>query len=205
MRLNDSAIKLGILLQCIGVLFICLWWITGFVGCQSRDAEAKPGVAVVTINQLTLTTDDLRAELRVNKLSPHRVETTDEQEPSWLSHLIERELLVQEAQGLGLDREREFMGTIERFWKEALIKQLLNRVGKEISAKIRVYEPEIEAYYKERAAEEGYDSVAPLSDLRDEISRKIRQEREMQAMEDWLLDLRKQAIITIDEQALAKL
>ena len=40
---------------------------------------------------------------------------------------IGKQLLIQEAQRQGLDRNRTFMKTIERNWKQTLIKELLDR------------------------------------------------------------------------------
>ncbi len=173
-------------------------------GCDSRRAEADGEKPVVVINQLRLTKSDLQEELKTRLLMPYSSESKDEKEPAWLDQLIDRELLVQEAQRLGLDREQDFMRTIEHFWKQALIKQLINHKGREINAGLHIYEPQIEAYYKKMAQEKG-SAIEPLSVLRKEIIRMLQEETADKAMEDWITDLRKRAQISVDHEAVEKL
>lgn len=122
-------------------------------GCGSGASEAEVQKPALVVNDLRLTPAELNQELAVTAVSPHEFAPSTGEEPEWLNRLIQRELLVQEAQRLGLDREPDFMRTIERFWKEALIKLLIERKAKEISATTHVYEPEIEASYKRMAQE----------------------------------------------------
>ena len=124
-------------------------------------------------------------------------------EPEWLSRVIERELLVQEAQRLGLDRDADFMGTIERFWKEALMRELLRYKSQEIVSQVRVYEPEIEERHARLSKED--PSIGPLSQARGEIERMIQHEKEQKAMEDWVVELRARAQVQVDKEAIAQL
>ena len=131
--------------------------------------------------------------------------STAQGEPEWVSRVIERELLVQEAQRLGLDRDPAFMHSIERFWKEVLIKLLLDRKGREISGEVQVYEPEIEAYYKKLAEEKSGTPIEPLSQLRQDLRREVRQKKEMEALEQWINSLREKSKIVIDQESLKEL
>ena len=115
-------------------------------GCGgSSEAGGQP--VALRVNTLTLTSQELAQERRLASSYSHGFNGPDE-EPAWLTSLIEQELLVQEAQRLGLDRQPAFMRTIEHFWKEALIKQLVERKAREISESVHVYGPQIEAYYQ---------------------------------------------------------
>ena len=182
-----------------------LAWLTSLTGCGPKVAEARAEKPAVTINKLALTQEELKQELTTTSWSIHGTEASRGEEPEWLGHLIERELLVQEAQRLGLDREADFMRTIERFWKEALIKQLLNRKEQEIGDKIQVYEPEIEAYYKKLAEKKQGQPIEPLLELQDEIRRTVRQNKESETLEQWIADLREKAKIVIDHEAISHL
>ena len=192
-------------------LFLSMTTAIGLVfalsGCTQKPAEARVEKPVVTINKLQLTGEEVKQEINQASLAIHEAVNTKEAEPEWLSSLIERELLVQEAQRLGLDRQPDFMRTIERFWKEALIKLLLNRKGQEIGDQVHVYEPEIEAYYKKLASEQTDTSqpLAPLSELREVIRREIREQKETEAMDNWIAELKKKAEITVDREAISKL
>lgn len=194
--------KLAKVLGCANFFLIAIAFC--FSGCDSRQAGAENEKPVVSINQLHLSEGDLREEVKTRVVIPYGVEASDEKGPEWLNQLIDRELLVQEAQRLGLDREQEFMRTIEHFWKQALIKQLITQKGREINANLHIYEPQIEAYYKKLAQEKG-GALESLSVLRKEIVRTLQEEVADKAMEDWLTDLRKQADISVDQEAIKKL
>jgi hypothetical protein len=171
-------------------------------GCGSQATEAKGQEPVLVINDLKLSAGELQQEQALAAATSREpVAGGAGEEPEWLGRLIERELLVQEAQRLGLDRQPDFMHTIERFWKAALIKLLLNRKAQEIAAQVHVYEPEIEAQYRQLSQE----TAEPLSTLREEIRRTIRQRKEAEAMERWLGELRARARIVVDREALAAL
>ncbi len=187
---------------------LLLGWCVLFLqlaGCGSKDAGAGGKKPALVVNKLQLTQEELKKEYQSSLLSGHPFQETKSQEPEWLSRVIERELLVQEAQRLGLDRNPDFMKTIERFWKEALIKTLLDRKTEEIGGRIHVYEPEIEAAYKKMTEENAGKPLEPLSELRGEIRREIRQNKETEAMELWVSELRREAKIVTDEESLAGL
>lgn len=172
-------------------------------GCHSQVGEAAGEKPAVIINDLHLTAGELEQE-KGNLNYPAQEVPVGKEEPEWLSRLIERELLVQEAQRMGLDREPEFMKTIEQFWKEALIKLLLDRKIQEISDRIHVYDPEIETRYQKLAKEAGA-AAAPLSELREDIQQALREEKQQEAMEQWVNELRSKSRVVINEEALGKL
>lgn len=174
-------------------------------GCGQNPSEVRPSKPVVTVNQLELTEQELREELKTAALPVPMQAGSAGEEPEWLSRVIERELLVQEAQRLGLDRQPDFMRMIERFWKGGLIKLLLNRKGQEIGDKIRVYEPEIEAYYQELVEEAQGQPVEPLPALRSEIERTLREKKQADEMDRWISELREKAKVMVDREAVSQL
>ena len=185
---------------------LLVFFAAGFcmAGCDSRRSGVSNEKPVVRVNKLQLTKSDLQEELKTRVVPLRGAQASDEQEPEWLTQLIDRELLVQEAQRLGLNREQDFMRTVEHFWKQALIKQLVSRKGREINAGLHIYEPQIEAYYKKLAQEKG-GAIEPLSVLRKDIVRTLEEETADQAMEDWLVNLRKNAHISVDRETLQQL
>ena len=64
-----------------------------------------------------------------------------------LDALITKELLLQEAQNMNLDKERDFIKTIELYWEQTLIKNLMIKKSDEIRGNIVVREDEIADYY----------------------------------------------------------
>ena len=91
---------------------------------KPATVEAGSEQPAVRINNLKLTEEEVRQEIASRGWTHADPPRDAASEPEWLSEMITRELLVQEAQRLGLDREPEFMRAIERFWKEGLIKIL---------------------------------------------------------------------------------
>lgn len=64
-----------------------------------------------------------------------------------LDALIDKEVLLQEAQRQGFDKREAFMRTIEDYWEQTLLRDLMNKKAQEISFKTVVYEDEVMNYY----------------------------------------------------------
>lgn len=176
-----------------------------FSSCEKQAAGTVSDKPALIVNHLRLNQEELKQEYQTASLMRHEAPLSQGQEPEWVSRLIERELLVQEAQRLGLDRQEAFMRSVERFWKEVLIKTLIERKGREIGEEAHVYEPEIEAYYKKLTEENSGKPVEPLSLLREDIRREVRRMKEMDAMEQWIAGLRERAKIVVDQESLREL
>lgn len=184
----------------------CIGWILAAAlmgGCSSEPASPHQGKPVVVINDLNLMKEDLRQEIGRSPVGPGQA--SPEGEPEWLTRVIERELIIQEGRRLGLDRNLEFMRSIERFWKEALLKQVVQRKAREISSQVQVYEPEIEAYYQNWVKAQKGGALSSLEAKRPEIEQILRRQKEADAMEQWVTELREHAAIQVDRQALGKL
>lgn len=186
---------LAVVLSVVPALSLCSPVLAG------ADAE-KP---VVTVNDLALTARDLRQELASSQGVSHAPDKGAQGEPEWLARVIERELLVQEAQRQGLDRQSAFMRTIERFWKEALIKHLIDRKQRELADSVRVYEPEIEAFYQKLSREAAGRQIEPYDAVREDLARALRQEKQAAALDAWVNDLRARAHVQIDHETLSTL
>ncbi len=66
-----------------------------------------------------------------------------------LWQIIREELLLQEAQRAGLDKDPEFVRGVEKYWRQALIGQVLRRFDREVEPRIQVDDREIEQYYRQ--------------------------------------------------------
>jgi hypothetical protein len=114
--------------------------------------------------------------------------------------LIRKELLIQEAKKLNLDRKEKFIKTIERYWESTLIRDLMDLKCEEINKRIYVSEEEIEARYQE--IKEMEDRVSPLSEIRDQVREALKEEKKTRLLEEWINDLRKKASVEINEDLL---
>lgn len=111
-------------------------------GC-SAPAPQKAREVVAKINDYQLTTDDFNHEK--TPLLPYLQIEQDKgrMKEIILDELINRQILLQEAQRQGLDKERPFMKEIENYWKQALLTSLLKKKSEELSADTQVLDEEL--------------------------------------------------------------
>jgi hypothetical protein len=69
----------------------------------------------------------------------------DETRPDFINSVITKELMIQEAQHSGIDKEEQFRQSIQNFYEQSLIKTLMDR--KFASLKVAVSDEEVERYY----------------------------------------------------------
>lgn len=115
--------------------FITLFLITTFAlgGCGLKKNE---GEIIATIGNYSLYKQDFMAEAELYP-SAYRNEVTKEE---LLSNLIQKKILLIEAQRQRLDKEPEFTKVIQRFWEQSLLKTLLEKKSKEILSSISASE-----------------------------------------------------------------
>lgn len=111
------------------VFFVVLAISIIFKNCSQTVDEGR---ILAKINDYTLTVNDFENEI---KYSPYTGDETVDKERI-LDLAIRRQLLIQEAQRQGLDRSKSFMKTIERYWKQTLIKELLDEETQRISQEV---------------------------------------------------------------------
>lgn len=116
-RLLHSAVILGMII------------ISGCgVSNQKKEIVAK-------INNFEITKDRFELEF---KESVYGRQDTLQSRKEFLDNLIDRKLILQDAQAKGLDKEQGFLRMIERFWEQALLKIALDRKTAEIAGDRRV-------------------------------------------------------------------
>ena len=113
-------------------------------GCARKKTSEK---IVAVVNDYKMTVEDFNYEsrevLRMGRLLGEIPVTKED----ILDALIAKELLLQEAQKRNLDKDRNFMKTIELYWEQTLIRDLLTKKSREIEKTTAVYENEIVDYY----------------------------------------------------------
>ena len=114
--------------------------------------------------------------------------------------LIEKELLIQEAKRLQLDRKERFIKGIERYWESTLIRDLMEVKGEEITQRVYISQEEAEAYYKE--LQRSREPIPPLKELEQEIIKELNESKKTRMLDEWISDLRKKARIEINQQLL---
>lgn len=164
-------------------------------GCSPCNNNAG-NKAVAQINKYKMTEEDFRYEFKNAPYDEAAFLKTEKGRRQYLEGLIEKEVLLQEAQHLGIDREKDFMKSIESYWEQALLKILLERKSREISGLIHVYDNEIEEYYRDSGEKQ------PFTKVKNEIRDIIKQKKETEAMNAWIEELKKKSSIKVNEEVL---
>ncbi len=166
-------------------------------GC-ARKEESKEVVA--QINDYYMSVEDFKQDLRALTLYRPQSIKTMEDKMEILNDLIEKEILLQVAQTLNLDKDKKFIKTIENYWKQSLLVLLVQKKAKEISDSIHIYDDEVRAYYEQLKLRN--PEIRLLPEIKQDIKRSLRREKETATMQKWLDDLKEKSYIKINEEVL---
>lgn len=169
------------------VLFILLF----VFGC-SGQSENK--VILAKINNYKITHEEFEEEFKESSFG--RTDTLESRK-EFLNNLIDRKLILQDAQSKGLDKDKNFLKMIERFWEQSLLKIALDRKTKEIAGSgllvtDKMIEEEYNRMVKEGKTDKTYDQM--YSQIKWELTKG----KESQLMNEWVSELHKKAEIKIN-------
>jgi len=140
--------------------------LVGACGCAKKAPQKE---VIATIGNYCLYKEDLLSEVSLyppeyrNKLSKEDI----------LGDIIQKKVLLMEAQREGLDRNPEFMKMIERFWEQSLLRSLLNKKSQETLSSI----PESDTDRNHKASEAIRSWIAGLEkDTKININRQALEE-----------------------------
>jgi len=182
-----------------GLFFPFLIAISFFLFCCGQE-QKKEGDVLAKINDYELTLLEFEYQLVEELEMDKDFKLTKEAKKEFLDQLIRKEILIQEAKKLKMDRRQKFIRTIERYWESTLIRDLMELKGKEISKRTSVSEEEIRARYEKMKASE--PDLPPFEDMKQKISAKIGEDKKRARLIAWINGLKKNAKIEIDEQLL---
>ena len=172
--------------------------ILSLLSCNGKDRDDTQAVA--TINGLELTLDEFQSRLAEELELENDYKLTSEARKEFLESLIRKELLIQKAKELNLDKEEAFIRAIERFWEATLIKDLIDLKGKEITKKIVISQEEVKARY-DLMIEEDNDHP-PLAEVEKSITKELKEIKKTKKLREWIDSLRKEASVNINTQLL---
>jgi hypothetical protein len=171
-----------------------------FFGCSDQVDSKSPVLA--RINDYQLTVDEFERQLVAETRYETDFKLTREAKAQFLEELIKKELLIQEAKRLELDRQEAFIRSIERYWESTLIRDLMSLKGKELGERIYLTEEEVERHYqqlkKQGYVDEGLDVV------RAKVADQLLEEKKTAKLRQWVDEMRQSADIKIDEALLSK-
>jgi hypothetical protein len=169
-------------------------------GC-AKDQDEN-GKILAKINDYQLTLKYFETQLASNLEFERDFKLTQKAKKQFLDNLINKELLLQKAMELKLDRNKKFIQAIERYWAATLIKNLMELKGREITESTYVAQEEIDARYAEMKRSQA--NLPPVEEMQKEIGKKIKEEKMSRELAQWIQDLKQNAKIEIDQKLLLK-
>ena len=169
-----------------------------FSGCLQDNTESKKVLA--KINDFHLSLDEFQKQLAREVNIEKEFKLTKQARDQFLEELIKKELLIQEAKKLKLDRKENFLRTIERYWESTLIRNLMELKGKEFSQRTYICTEEIESYYKELQKLD--KNTPPLDRIKETLSKELAEKKKTEMLFKWLEELRQKAKIEINHEFL---
>ncbi|MFH2066327.1 MAG: hypothetical protein ABIK15_14090 [Pseudomonadota bacterium] len=180
------------------LLYMVLLTTALILGSCSDDA---PNQKIVSrINNYELTLDEFQNQLAQELELDEDFKLTNATRMQFLEELIRKELLIQEAKRQKLDQQKQFIGTIERYWESTLIRNLIDLKSEEIHNKVVVSEEEIQFRYE--TMKKKNPSLPAFDLMRKELEQKIKEEKKSGLLQKWLTGLRESADIKIDSSLL---
>jgi len=180
-------------------LYLLLFLLSlGIFRCSQQGPEE--GKILARINDYNLTLNEFQSQLTAELELDKDFKLTKEARREFLEGLIEKELLIQEAKRLHLDRKERFIKAIERYWESTLIRDLMELKGQEITQRTYISQEEIEDYYKE--LQRSGEPLPPLKESEEDITKELRERKKTRMLDEWIDDLRKKAKIEINQELL---
>lgn len=179
----------SVILVTAAILFFC--------GCRGPAAGRKQVLA--RINNYEIGLDEFEAAFKDSVFSWSGAPDARQQ---FLTNLINQKLILQDAERKGMDREDDFLKTVEKFWEQSLLKVALERKTKEIAASIRVPDKEIQDAYQKMLSEGRTDKS--YEQMYGQIKWELSKSREAEELNRWIASLRSGSRIQIREDLLKK-
>lgn len=98
-------------------------------GCGAKNIPDQSKV-IAKINNYELTVEDFNSEIDPLFANKYLSKDPIKAKEALLDELITKKVLIQQAQKEGLDKEKQFMKEIERYWEQALLKSLIRNKTK---------------------------------------------------------------------------
>ena len=180
---------------------LLIGFILFFIGSGCSDNKSGlPPETVAQINEFSLSREEFQKKLVKELEYMEDFKTTPQAKREFLQSLIEKELFIQEARRMGLDRRQAFVDAIERYWEATLIKLLMETKSQEIRQVASISDQEIKTYYKKLKAENM--ELPPLDQIEEKLAGELAEIKKTEMMDKWIKSLRQNARIKINDDFL---
>ena len=152
--------------------------------------------AVISIGEIKITKTEFEKDFAKFNFSKPDTKAARQE---FLDNLINRKLILKEAETRGLDKEESFLEGVQDFWEQALLKRAVDKKSKELFLTIKIGDDEIRNFYN---ANKDKFSGKTLEDVYPEIRLVLFKEQQKKAVEDWMSSLKTQANVKINYKEL---
>jgi hypothetical protein len=165
-----------------------------YLSCSKNNKKEK---IALEINNHVVTVQEFEKGFKDLYLNEDSKSTRE----AYLDMLITRKLILLEAQKSGLDKKKEFLETIEKFWEQSLLKVMIDYKTHELSRLTVISEDEVEKEFSAWMKINPMETQSP-EDIKIAIRRKLKRIKEKEAIDFWVTSLKNDASITIDNEAI---
>ncbi len=166
------------------------------LGCGTQSDQAQPVVLIVNDYQVTRNEFEEGFSRSFMADRPDKIQARRE----YLDNLINQKLILLDAQKKGIDKNREFLRSIERFWEQSLMTVALGTKTREINKSFVVSEPEIRRFY-EGMIKDGIITKS-YEDVYAQIKWQAQRQMESRLLDEWMKELRSNARVNINKDLL---
>ena len=175
----------------ISLAILCLALVAA--ACSKGDApKEKP---VLQINDYVIGEGEFKKRMAEEVRYYGDLNVNKDMISLFVDQLIRKELLIQEAIRLKIDRNEKFSRAIERFWENTLIRDVLEAKGEEIAKQTVVTEEELNQAYEQ--LKKANPSAPPMSEVAETLKKRLMDEKKTAALEEWINSLKNSAKITL--------
>ena len=129
------------------LIFISVLLLLLNIGCsRTVTDDDQPPVAVVNEDPISLR--NFQKEIALKAKQNPAYEITPSVIEGQLDTIIDRRLMIQEAMKMGLAGNEDFVRTIQAFWEQTLIRELIANKNREWEERLFVTERELRDYYR---------------------------------------------------------
>jgi hypothetical protein len=157
-----------------------------FVGCAKKE---KPALVIGSIRISAQEFEDAFQKEGAFRQAPM-------DKVQFLDLYLSRKLMLKEAEELGLDKDPQFLKSLQLFWEQALLKLVLARKLNELAVGARVSEEEVAQYYQ-RHRDSDY-AGKELAEVHDQIKSLLFRIKQRLLLKDWETNLRTRTAVEID-------
>lgn len=159
-------------------------------GCTKSPNVKHP--TIVKIGDYEISKDEFEREFRD---SYYAANDSLESRKDFLDNLVNRKLILRDAQRQELDKDPKFLALIEKAWEQLLLRVVLEKKARQIGGKIFVSDKSINEVYQNLVKEKKTDKT--YAEMYNQIKLEITKLMEAQAMAKWVGGLRENIEIRI--------